>query len=135
MGLLTLHRGQAEPGEPCHTIGGGPVPVSRVDELVEGDAFLKTVLHGGVAIQYVTHYGRHCPAHLRTALEVGKPPALNGARCSNRGRRDGLRWDHQNPVANNGATSLANLKPLCWPCQEDKTERDRQAGLLRRRPP
>ncbi|MGD0811898.1 MAG: HNH endonuclease signature motif containing protein, partial [Acidimicrobiales bacterium] len=51
------------------------------------------------------------------------------------GRRFGLEYDHINPVANNGETSLSNVRALCWQDHKAKTERDRQAGLLGPNPP
>ena len=50
-------RGHAHPGEPCAILGGGPVPVSTVMAAAR-DAFIKGVLHDGVEIQHVVHYGR-----------------------------------------------------------------------------
>ncbi|MGD0810927.1 MAG: HNH endonuclease signature motif containing protein, partial [Acidimicrobiales bacterium] len=44
-------------------------------------------------------------------------------------------YDHINPVANNGETSLSNVRALCWQDHKAKTERDRQAGLLGPNPP
>jgi len=112
-------------------MGGGPVPVSVVREALEHDAFLKAVIHDGVRIDTVVHYGRHIKAELRTALELGKPPDLDGVTCADGcGRRYNLEWDHVDPVANNGPTSFDNLEPRCWAHHQDKTERDRLAGLL-----
>ncbi len=50
-------------------------------------------------------------------------------------RRYGLEWDHDDPVAHNGATSYENLRPTCKPHHGAKTERDRQAGLFEAPPP
>jgi hypothetical protein len=123
-------RGEARPGEPCHILGGGPVPVSVARDLAS-DAFLKAMVHDGVAIRTVRHFGRHVPAELRTALDLGSPPGFEGVACADGcGRRYGLEWDHVHPVAAGGPTSLANLAPRCWSCHHDKTERDRRAGLL-----
>ena len=124
-------RGHAHPGEPVHVLGGGPVPVSWVRE-VAADAFLKAVIHDGVAIQTVAHFGRHIGAELRSALELGAPPGFEGVTCEEAGcgRRYGLEWDHVDPVANGGLTSYANLRPRCGPHHREKTERDRAAGLL-----
>jgi hypothetical protein len=96
------------------------------------DAFLKAVLHDGVAIHTVAHFGRHIPATLRTALELGAPPDFEGVTCDEVGcdRRHGLEWDHVDPVANGGLTSLENLRPRCGPDHREKTEADRAAGLL-----
>jgi len=129
--LRAWRRGHAQPGEPCHIIGGGPVPVDVIGEHI-GDAFVKAVTHDGVRIDTVVHYGRHLTAELRTALDLGDPPDFDGAVCDEPGcgRRDHLEWDHVNPVANRGPTCRANLRPRCWPHHQEKTERDRQAGLL-----
>jgi 5-methylcytosine-specific restriction endonuclease McrA len=118
----------------AHIVGGGPVPVSVVRE-VAADAFVKVVFHDGVEITKVAHLGRHIPAELRTALELGAPPDFDGVTCAEPGchRRYGLEWDHLNPVANGGITSRENLKPKCDPHHRDKTARDRKAGLLRGR--
>jgi hypothetical protein len=129
--LAAYRRGHAHPGEACHLVGGGPIPVSLARAL-GADAFWKAVLHDGVAVHTVAHFGRHIPAELRTALELGAPPGFDGVSCAEAGceRRYHLEWDHVNPVANGGETSLDNLKPRCWPHHRDKTERDRAAGLL-----
>ena len=130
--LRAYRRGHAHPGEVCHMVGGGPLPV-RVARDLGRDAFLKAVIHDGVRIDTVAHFGRHLKAELRTALELGAPPDLDGITCCEAGcdRRHGLEWDHLNPVANWGPTSYDNLQPRCWPHHQEKTERDRKAGLLR----
>jgi hypothetical protein len=127
-------RGGAEPGETCHIIGAGPVPVSLARELAT-TAFIKGVLHDGKRIEAVAHFGRHLNAELRTALGLGDAPLFAGVACAHCGRRYGLQWDHIDPVANHGPTSYNNLQPLCWPCHTDKTRRDRDTGLLAPRPP
>ncbi|MDQ4097213.1 MAG: HNH endonuclease [Actinomycetota bacterium] len=133
--LDAYRRGCTEPGETCHIVGGGPLPVS-VARRLGADAFLKAVLHDGVRIETVAHFGRHIPAELRTALELGPPPAFDGVVCVEEacGRQYGLEWDHVDPVANGGATSYENLQARCWPHHRAKTERDRRAGLLRAPP-
>ncbi|MGH9036348.1 MAG: DUF222 domain-containing protein, partial [Acidimicrobiia bacterium] len=50
--LRAYRRGHARPEEPCHIVGGGPVPVSLVREFAE-DAFIKAVLHDGKRIETV----------------------------------------------------------------------------------
>ncbi len=132
--IAAFQRGHAEAGELCHVIGGGPVPVSVVQEMATA-AFIKGVLHDGVRIDTVAHYGRQIPARLRTALDLGEAPRFSGATCVDCQARYGLQWDHVDPVAHHGPTSLENLKPRCWPCHQEKTARDRQAGLLTPRPP
>ena len=134
--LNAYRRGHTHDGEACHIVDGGPIPVSVAREL-EKDAFLKVVLHDGVNIHTVAHFGRHRPATLETALMLGAPPEFEGVSCAENGcdRRYGLEWDHVDPCANGGETSLANLRPECKPHHWDKTERDRKAGLLGRSPP
>ncbi len=132
--LFAWRRGHTHPGEVCQVIGGGPVPVELAHELGK-DAFLKAVLHDGVALHTIKHFGRHFPAELRTALDLGPVPAFTGARCGECGSRFGLEYDHVNPVANKGETSFSNVQALCWDDHQAKTERDRQAGLLGPSPP
>ena len=82
--LRAYRHGHTENGEQCHIIGGGPVPVSLAQELGR-DAFLKAVLHDGVAIHSIAHFGRRYPAILRTALTLGAPPDFEGRICSEPG--------------------------------------------------
>jgi len=130
--LRAYRRGHAHDGELCHIVGGGPIPVSLAKELSR-DAFLKTVLHNGTDIHTVAHFGRRCPAVLRTALELGAPPDFNGTVCAAAGcdRTYHLQHDHIDPVANGGLTSYTNNQPLCPRDHRIKTELDRKAGLLR----
>jgi hypothetical protein len=134
--LRAYRRGHAHDGEQCHIVGGGPIPVRLARELSR-DAFLKAVLHDGTNIHTVKHFGRHIPAELRTALDLGALPDLDGVTCSEEGcdRRYDLEWDHRDPVANGGETSFENLDPYCGRHHVDKTERDRQEGKLGARPP
>lgn len=127
--LNSWRRGHAHPGEPCHIVGGGPIPVEVAKELAQ-DAFLKCVLHDGVEIHTVSHHGRHLKAELRTALDLGPVPEFTGQTCVDCGGRDGLEYDHQDPYANHGPTSYGNLKARCWLCHQLKTQRDLAAGRL-----
>jgi hypothetical protein len=114
----------------AHIVGGAPVPMSTVRAAAR-DAFMKAVLHDGVKVDTIVHYGRKAPpAHLRTVLELGDPPAFNGATCVDCGREFRMEWDHDDPVANGGPTCRSNFKPRCHACHVQKTERDRDAGLL-----
>ncbi|MGH9171407.1 MAG: HNH endonuclease signature motif containing protein [Acidimicrobiales bacterium] len=130
--INTWRRGHRHQGEPCHLLGGGPIPVGLAREL-SADAFLKAVIHDGTNIHTIKHFGRHLPAPLRTALDLGRPPTFDGRACTECGRTYGLENDHIDPVANNGPTSYENLHPLCWHDHKAKTEQDRKAGLLKRR--
>ena len=134
--LEAWRRGHAHEGEPCHVVGGGPIPVSLAKELGR-DAFLKAVLHNGTEISTIAHFGRRWPAVLRTALDLGGPPDFNGRVCAAPGceRRYHLQDDHIDPVANGGPTSYLNNQGLCPPDHRIKTEQDRRVGLLRRKRP
>jgi hypothetical protein len=132
--INALRRGHATDGEPCHVVGAGPVPVSAVRDALDHDAFLKVAFHDGVSIHKIKHFGRHLKAELRTALELGPPPLFDGKQCGcGCGKRFKVQVDHIDPVANGGPTSMANLNPLVANEHAAKTERDRAAGLLRRR--
>jgi hypothetical protein len=113
----------------AHIVGGSPIPIAEARRLAER-AFVKGVIHDGKRIETVMHVGRSIPAELRTALELGDPPAFQGLICIDCGKRYGIQRDHINPVANGGVTSYDNLAGRCWECHEKKTEADRQAGLL-----
>lgn len=127
--LYAFRRGHAQDGEPCHVVGGGPIPVDLAKELAK-DAFLKIVLHDGKDIQKVKHVGRRYTAELLTALNLGPVPAFTGRACTNCKQAWRLQYDHDVPVAHTGPTSIDNVQDLCFACHAEKTERDRQAGLL-----
>jgi hypothetical protein len=127
-----LERGHVLDGEVCHIIGGAPIPVSVAVQLAQ-DAFVKAVIHDGVQVETIKHYGRHINAELRTILGIGDPPWFPGPVCVDCGAHFRLQIDHVDPVANNGATCATNLEPRCPPCHAAKTERDRNAGLLGQR--
>lgn len=129
--LDALRRGHVEKGERCHIPGVGPLPAALARRMAS-NAFLKAVVVEGCDIRKVKHFGRHIPAELRTALELGPPPELDGAVCVEEGcgRRHGLEWDHEDPLAHDGPTAYQNLKARCRPHHREKTQRDREAGLL-----
>jgi len=129
--ISAFQRGHTHPGEVCHIVGFGPVAVSVARD-VALDGFIKAVLHDGVTIGTVAHFGRHINAELRTALGLGDPPTFEGAVCTKEGcdRRYHLQFDHRDPVAHRGPTTFENLEPLCRPHHAEKTDRDRRAGLL-----
>ena len=124
-----LARGHAHPDERSHVIGSGPVPPRVVRELCS-NAFVKAIMTDGVEVSRVLHLGRRIPAEVRTALDLGPPPEFAGVTCSEAGceRRYGLEWDHAQPLADGGPTSLGNLQPLCAPHHREKTRRDRAEG-------
>jgi hypothetical protein len=131
--LNAYRSGEVADGEVCHILGGGPIPVRIVREMAK-DAFLKVVLHDGVNIHTVKHFGRHINAVLRTALDLGAPPGFLGLVCKRCGNRYRIEIDHDNPVGNRGETSHANTDGLCHACHLIKTGEDRAAGLLNNNP-
>jgi hypothetical protein len=130
--INAYRRGHAHDGEVCHIIGGGPIPADVLKEMTK-DAFVTAVIHDGVNVHTIKHFGRYRKAELQTMLDLGPAPRFEGAVCSC-GRRYNLQWDHIDPVANGGPTSAHNLQPKCIPEHVEKTERDRKAGLLKRKP-
>ncbi|HVE45637.1 MAG TPA: DUF222 domain-containing protein, partial [Acidimicrobiales bacterium] len=100
--LRTFRTGE-HPETVSHIVGGGPVDPEVVRQMAK-DAFLKVVFHDGVNIHTVTHLGRYIPAELRTALELGDPPELDGVTCSGCGKKFKLQWDHVEPVCAGGVT-------------------------------
>ena len=120
--------GEDDEGQ-AHIVGGGPIPVAEVRRLAER-CFVKAVIHDGKRIETVEHIGRYIPAELRTAIELGNPPELNGLICIDCAKPYGLQRDHVDPVANGGLTAYDNLAGRCWECHQQKTEADRRAGLL-----
>ncbi len=102
--LFAWRRGHTHPGEACPIIGGGPLPVDLARQLGK-DAFLKAVLHDGVAIHTVKHFGRYYPVELRTALDLGTVPEFTGRQCAQCGSRWGLQYDHIDPLGHQGPTS------------------------------
>lgn len=114
-----LRRGHAVDGEICEIRGIGPIPVT-VAKTWLADAFLKGVLIDGVDITLVKHFGRHCPAEVRTALtEIHPACAIDGCNRSSR-----LELDHRNPYALGGEHSIANTQPLCALHHREKTTHD-----------
>jgi hypothetical protein len=134
--LRAAMRGHTHGDEVCHVLGAGPVPVAVVREAAL-EAFVKVAVRDGTKIDTIVHYGRHIPAVLRTALELGDPERLDGLVCVEEGcdRRHDLELDHVDPVANDGPTSYENIEPRCKPDHWAKTERDRKAGKLSGRAP
>jgi HNH endonuclease len=131
--LYAWRRGHSHPGELCHIIGGGPLPPEVAKDLAQ-DAFVKVALHDGTNIHTVKYFGRHLPAALRTALDLGPVPEFTGRACVDCGSRWGLEYDHVDPVANGGPTEYANLQARCYKDHQLKTEQDRKAGLLGPKP-
>jgi hypothetical protein len=113
-----LVRGNAVEGESCSIPGVGPVNVAWVREML-GDAFVTAVIKKGRDITTVAHFGRHIPAHLRTAMIVGGRECVV-AGCSARGY---LEIDHSDiDYAKGGPAAWWNLDYGCSPHHRLKTQ-------------
>jgi HNH endonuclease len=121
-------------GETCKIPGVGPVAPEAVRELA-GEAFLNGVLFDGKDLRHFKRWTKHIPVEVLTALELGDPPEFDGPACIDCGKRFGTQWDHFDPRNNGGPTCTENVGPRCWVCHQEKTRRDRAAGLLTPRPP
>ncbi len=104
-----LVRGNALPGEQCEIPGVGPVSVEWVREML-GESFITAIVKKGRDIATVAHFGRHIPAHLRTAMIVaGRECVIEG--CESRGY---LEIDHCDvDYAEGGPASWLNLGYGC----------------------
>lgn len=131
---LRTYRSGTHDDTMSHIVGGGPVDPDVVAEMAK-DAFLKVVFHDGVNIHTVAHLGRYIPAELRTALELGRLPDLDGVECVDCGKRFRLEWDHVVPVCAGGVTSYKNQRPRCTQCHRVKSDDERAAGLYKKGPP
>jgi hypothetical protein len=117
-------------GEVCKIPGVGPVPPQVAREIAE-DAFLSGVFFDGKDLRQIKRWSRSIPIEVATALELGDPPGFDGVACVDCGNRFRTEFDHVHPRVANGPSSNGNLKPRCWSCHQEKTERDRRAGKLR----
>jgi hypothetical protein len=112
--------------EVCKIPGIGPVAPTVAREIVE-DAFLSGIFFDGKDLRQVKRWNRSIPPEVRTALELGDPPAFDGVRCVDCGKRFRNEIDHVRPVCEGGPTSHRNLKFRCWRCHQAKSERERRA--------
>jgi hypothetical protein len=113
-----LVRGNAVGREQCEIPGVGPVNVAWVREML-GEAFVTAVVKKGRDITTVAHFGRHIPAHLRTAMIVaGRECVVVG--CNARGY---LEIDHAEvDYAKGGPAAWWNLDFECSVCHRRKTQ-------------
>lgn len=135
--VVLVSRGVAErgwqdvqDGEFCKIPGVGPIDPETARRIAR-NAFLSGIFFDGEDLRNIKRWTRHIPAAVKVALNLGDPPDFDGPRCEDCGMRHGLEWDHDDPKANGGETSLENLEPRYWRCHQKKTARDREAGRLR----
>jgi hypothetical protein len=121
-------------GETCKIPGVGPV-APEVARRIAGDAFLSGVFYDGKDLRHLKRWSRGIPVEVATALELGEPPEFDGVGCIDCGNRFRTEFDHLEPGAALGPTSLPNLGPRCYGCHRVKTDRDRASGKLSRAGP
>ncbi len=110
-----LLRGRTVPGEVCEIVGGGPVPVSVAQRMLD-DCFLKVLLVDGTDVRAVSHPGRTIPARLRTAVEERSYECdVEGCHVTRH-----LEIDHNLPIEEGGPTAMWNLDRLCGHHHEHK---------------
>jgi hypothetical protein len=105
-------------GETCDVAGLGPISVSAVREIIEGqDPFLAALVTKGRDVVNVAHLGRGLNVHQRTAMEAA------GLRCSNIAcnKTIALQMDHRYPWGKKQETKLDNQDPFCPDCHRLKT--------------
>jgi hypothetical protein len=117
-------------GEMCKIPGVGPVAPQVAREIAR-DAFLSGVFFDGTDLRNFARWSRQIPIEVAIALELGEPPAFDGVCCADCGNRFRTEFDHIRPHVAHGPASNGNLRPRCWSCHQEKTERDRRAGRLR----
>jgi hypothetical protein len=103
-----LERGYTEGDEVCEIAGVGPVPVSVVEEMIAGDAFLAAIVTKGHDVLNVAHLGRQANAYQRTGLEWNYQ-TCTVLGCSN----PRMQTDHRLDYADTHHTKLDELDGLC----------------------
>jgi hypothetical protein len=123
--LTALDRGSVVPGEVSEIAGQGPIPVSDVWRMIDGDAFVAAVATRGTEISKVVHLGRRPTALQRTALEH-----RDGAVCSIEGCASSARLeiDHVAEWAATRRTELNELAFVCGHHHDLKTHRGHRVG-------
>jgi len=106
--LVALERGYVEPGERCHLVGVGPVPVTTARSLLD-DARVCILSREGADISRITTPKRTVPAHVRRWVERAYP-TCGVASCQ---AHEHLQIDHIVPIAVSGPTTKTNLWRLC----------------------
>ena len=122
-----LRRGHTVDGEVCEIAGVGSVPVSVVQEWVEGDAFKAAIVVDGTDIRSVVHLGRRPLALQRTALEWIGADRCSIRHCTSSAR---LEIDHVADWATTRQTVLDRLTPACGHHHDLKTYHGFRFGPL-----
>jgi 5-methylcytosine-specific restriction endonuclease McrA len=139
--VVLVSHGVAERGwrdvaddEFCKIPGVGPIDPGIARKIAD-DAFLTGLLYDGEDLRQIRRWGRHIPVAVKVALGLGNPPDFDGVKCVDCGNRFFIEADHIDPRGAGGETALDNLTNRCEPCHDQKTARDREAGVLTVRSP
>lgn len=105
-------------GEVCRVPGVGPVPVAAVRELLRDDPIVKCVVTNGRDITATATMTRTVKDDLRLAVLHAHDwtcavPGCDATRF--------LELDHEHEYARHGPTSYDNLRPLCGPHHDQRT--------------
>ena len=103
-------RGRTRPGETCGVDGGGPIPVSVAQALVEDGEVNFVGMEGGEVVSLVSH-SRYIPADVRRAV-IARDPICVVPGCY---ERENLQFHHwRTDFVKSQRTSLDDL---CRPCE------------------
>ena len=112
----------------CKIPGVGPISPERAREIAS-DAFLSGLFYG-TDLRHFRRWTRNTSVGVLTALQLGEPPAFDGVKCIDCGRRFRNEKDHSAPHVAGGFSSTTNLKWRCYGCHQEKTAEDRRSGKL-----
>lgn len=102
-------RGRTRPGETCEVDGGGPIPVSVAQSLVEDGEINLVGMDGGDVVSLVSH-SRYVPADVRRAL-IARDPMCVVPGCYERENLQVHHW--RTDFVKSRRTSLDELCRTC----------------------
>ena len=105
--LAALVNGRVDDGEVCEIAGIGPLPATRVRDLL-GESIVKLVVTNGVDVANITHLGRG-PTAAQLLATLWRSPTCIIAGCD----RTDIEFDHHHDWAHTHTTRADNLGGLC----------------------
>jgi hypothetical protein len=105
--LAALIRGWTEGDEVCEIPGIGPVPITRMRELLP-ESSIRLVITEGIDVANVTYLGR-CPNAAQDIALLWSQPLCQNIACSN----TWIQRDHRDPYAKVRCSELGNFDGLC----------------------
>jgi len=100
-----------EEGGMCESPSTGPVPVSEAIGAILAGAFVKVLAHNGTDISTVSHYGRHIPEVVRTAIHERDGYTCVRPGCGATSKLQIHHWVVD--YGKRGATAYWNLASVC----------------------